>query len=391
MRILKTNPILKLLNSYLIDSPQPSNLNYLWNFGSLLALCLGIQILSGVTLAILTFIKYISMFYSVEYALSTDINYIYKYSLLELKQKILDLKKKISNGNLAPAKLNNEDKNYFLEWLRGFTDGEGYFSIDISSRKNLNKNGEIIEYKTVKFLYVLHLAAKDINVLYTIQNYLGGIGEVKLYKGDAFFIVRKREDLDKLIKLMYKYFSKLNTTKVLDFLAWNEARTIYYKFIDERVKDLPLHKDLSFMTLLEKITSIKNSINKSRTQFILPENHKIDITSHWLLGFIEAEGCFYLNNLSIAFKLSQTAINREVLVYIKDYLLKLGNNFIVSIEDCKPNSFNQKPYSVLYVGKGNNTANLFISFLINLPWLSIKVLDFINWTIVYILVSEASW
>jgi ubiquinol-cytochrome c reductase cytochrome b subunit len=51
MRILKTNPILKLLNSYLIDSPQPSNLNYLWNFGSLLALCLIIQIVSGVTLA----------------------------------------------------------------------------------------------------------------------------------------------------------------------------------------------------------------------------------------------------------------------------------------------------------------------------------------------------
>lgn len=52
MRILKTNPILKLLNSYLIDSPQPSNLNYLWNFGSLLAICLIIQIATGVTLAI---------------------------------------------------------------------------------------------------------------------------------------------------------------------------------------------------------------------------------------------------------------------------------------------------------------------------------------------------
>lgn len=51
MRILKTNPILKLLNSYLIDSPQPSNLSYLWNFGSLLAICLGIQIITGVTLA----------------------------------------------------------------------------------------------------------------------------------------------------------------------------------------------------------------------------------------------------------------------------------------------------------------------------------------------------
>jgi len=51
MRILKQNPILRLVNSYLVDSPQPSNISYLWNFGSLLALCLGIQILTGVFLA----------------------------------------------------------------------------------------------------------------------------------------------------------------------------------------------------------------------------------------------------------------------------------------------------------------------------------------------------
>jgi ubiquinol-cytochrome c reductase cytochrome b subunit len=51
MRILKSHPILKLVNSYIIDSPQPSNLSYLWNFGSLLALCLVMQIVTGVTLA----------------------------------------------------------------------------------------------------------------------------------------------------------------------------------------------------------------------------------------------------------------------------------------------------------------------------------------------------
>ena len=50
MRILKNHPLLKLLNAYLIDSPQPSNISYLWNFGSLLGLCLGIQIVTGVTL-----------------------------------------------------------------------------------------------------------------------------------------------------------------------------------------------------------------------------------------------------------------------------------------------------------------------------------------------------
>ncbi|KMW03067.1 cytochrome b (mitochondrion) [Nannizzia gypsea CBS 118893] len=51
MRIFKSHPLLKLVNSYIIDSPQPTNLSYLWNFGSLLALCLGIQIVTGVTLA----------------------------------------------------------------------------------------------------------------------------------------------------------------------------------------------------------------------------------------------------------------------------------------------------------------------------------------------------
>ena len=50
MRILKSHPLLKLVNSYVIDSPQPSNISYLWNFGSLLALCLIIQIVTGVTL-----------------------------------------------------------------------------------------------------------------------------------------------------------------------------------------------------------------------------------------------------------------------------------------------------------------------------------------------------
>ena len=51
MRTFKSHPLLKLVNSYIIDSPQPSNLSYLWNFGSLLAFCLIIQIITGITLA----------------------------------------------------------------------------------------------------------------------------------------------------------------------------------------------------------------------------------------------------------------------------------------------------------------------------------------------------
>ncbi|KAH8836192.1 apocytochrome b (mitochondrion) [Drechmeria coniospora] len=51
MRLLKSHPLLKLVNAYIIDHSQPSNINYMWNFGSLLGLCLGIQIITGVFLA----------------------------------------------------------------------------------------------------------------------------------------------------------------------------------------------------------------------------------------------------------------------------------------------------------------------------------------------------
>jgi ubiquinol-cytochrome c reductase cytochrome b subunit len=51
MRLLKSHVLLRLFNSYLIDSPEPANISYLWNFGSLLGMCLIIQILTGSFLA----------------------------------------------------------------------------------------------------------------------------------------------------------------------------------------------------------------------------------------------------------------------------------------------------------------------------------------------------
>jgi len=51
MKLLKSHSILSIANSYLIDSPQPSNLSYLWGYGSLLGVCLVMQIVTGVILA----------------------------------------------------------------------------------------------------------------------------------------------------------------------------------------------------------------------------------------------------------------------------------------------------------------------------------------------------
>nr|YP_010248543.1 apocytochrome b [Pneumocystis oryctolagi]QTK22307.1 apocytochrome b [Pneumocystis oryctolagi] len=74
MRLLKIHPLLSICNSYLIDSPQPSNLSYWWNLGSLLGLCLVIQIITGVTLA-MHYIPSIDLaFLSVEHIMR-DVNY----------------------------------------------------------------------------------------------------------------------------------------------------------------------------------------------------------------------------------------------------------------------------------------------------------------------------
>nr|YP_010491837.1 cytochrome b [Dinothenarus chrysocomus]UWM92623.1 cytochrome b [Dinothenarus chrysocomus] len=45
------SPLFKIINNSLIDLPSPSNISAWWNFGSLLGLCLMIQIITGIFLA----------------------------------------------------------------------------------------------------------------------------------------------------------------------------------------------------------------------------------------------------------------------------------------------------------------------------------------------------
>nr|QLH55966.1 cytochrome b [Marmosa phaea]QLH55967.1 cytochrome b [Marmosa phaea]QLH55970.1 cytochrome b [Marmosa phaea] len=47
----KNHPIMKIINHSFIDLPAPSNISAWWNFGSLLGICLIIQILTGLFLA----------------------------------------------------------------------------------------------------------------------------------------------------------------------------------------------------------------------------------------------------------------------------------------------------------------------------------------------------
>uniref|UniRef100_A0AAU7NI83 Cytochrome b n=1 Tax=Solus drepanoides TaxID=3090975 RepID=A0AAU7NI83_9NEOP len=70
----KNHPVIKIINGSLIDLPSPSNISMWWNFGSLLALCLIIQILTGLFLTMYYTANIELAFFSVNY-ICRNVNY----------------------------------------------------------------------------------------------------------------------------------------------------------------------------------------------------------------------------------------------------------------------------------------------------------------------------
>nr|AFK28569.1 cytochrome b [Hynobius sp. CIB-XM1430] len=72
--IRKTHPLIKIINGSFVDLPTPSNISSLWNFGSLLGMCLIAQIITGLFLAMHYTADTSSAFSSVAH-ICRDVNY----------------------------------------------------------------------------------------------------------------------------------------------------------------------------------------------------------------------------------------------------------------------------------------------------------------------------
>nr|AEP22052.1 cytochrome b [Cervus albirostris] len=72
--IRKTHPLMKIVNNAFIDLPAPSNISSWWNFGSLLGICLILQILTGLFLAMHYTPDTMTAFSSVTH-ICRDVNY----------------------------------------------------------------------------------------------------------------------------------------------------------------------------------------------------------------------------------------------------------------------------------------------------------------------------
>jgi LAGLIDADG endonuclease len=186
----------------------------------------------------------------------------------------------IKPNNLTCASL-SKNKILFYQWLVGFTDGDGNFSITYKNNK------WSLTYKLYQHQY-------NIRLLYFIKKQLG-VGNInKKIKNNIYHFWIK--DKQMLAKIIFPIFDKypLLTSKYFYFIKIKEA----YKILEDPNLNKIQKDDLMFFLLKKNpseyyISPAWNIVNKS----VLNKNEAIKVLSKaWLIGFIEAEGSFYLVN-----------------------------------------------------------------------------------------------
>jgi len=467
MRTLKANPILSLVNSYLVDSPQPANISYMWNFGSLLGVCLVIQILTGVFLAMHYnpsvelafasvehimrdvnsgwFLRYThanvasffflflyfhtarGMYYSsfrtpralvwsigviililtmaiaflgyvlpygqmslwgatvitnllsaipifgqdlvqlIWGGLYTDgpqyvnilskillnagnhpifgITYVLFFIISTLGVKIVMTRRQSAevrsiSTSEASQRLHAEDLTY--AYIVGLFEGDGFFSI--------TKNGKYLAYETG-----IELSIRDAQLIYKIKNILA-VGVIS---------IRKRGEIETIsLRIRNKNHLKNFILPIFDkYPMFSNKQYDYLRFKNGLMSNLIYSTELlEYSKNIEPLNDIKNIVNSP-------------YFSAWLVGFIEAEGCFSIyklknrnNYLAASFDISQT--NGEVLIAaIREYL-----SFTTKIYLDKTNSSKLKVTSV------RSIENL-IKFLNKAPvkLLGYKKLQYLLW------------
>ena len=157
--------------------------------------------------------------------------------------------------------MKKELNNYqFVQWFVGFAEAEGCFKI-----KPRYRNGKFISFG---FEFEIHLHADDFKLLEYIKERLN-LGNVYLNtnRNTSNFVVGSEKELREIIKIFDSF--PLNGIKYLDFIDFKEAFFLYFS-----------RKDTISQDLINQLLKIKEGLNKSRVEFIMPQHHKINITGY---------------------------------------------------------------------------------------------------------------
>lgn len=215
----------------------------------------------------------------------------------------------------------------------------------------------------INFSFTIALHVDDLAILKFIKDKLG-IGNIAVKgSGDVcVFTVTNKEGLYRLLSIFDKY--NLNTTKYLDYLDFRKAFLLHHeRDIKEYNKDKNKIKD--------QIVELKNGMNSQRTFFDMfsLRGNKLTITKSWLLGFIEAEGSFFISRTDIepSFSIELSKTQLFLLEAIKEFLIDSLGFDKYSIHRLRSSTFNifavnvqkEKP-SVIFIVKNIRVLNNYL-------------------------------
>ena len=238
----------------------------------------------------------------------------------------------------ASQRLNTGDLSY--AYLVGLFEGDGFFAI--------TKNGKYLTY-----VLGIELSIRDAKLIYKLKSLLG-VGVVSTRKrGDIEMISLRIRNKNHLINFILPIFDK--------YPMFSNKQYDYLRFRNALLSGKIYSKDLPEYTRSNEPLNNVNSIISA------------DYFPAWLVGFIEAEGCFSVykikdDYLVASFDVSQT--DGEIIISaIREYL-----SFTTSIYSDKTNCFKLKVSSV------RSIENI-IKFLNKAPvkLLGYKKLEYLLW------------
>jgi intein-encoded DNA endonuclease-like protein len=250
----------------------------------------------------------------------------------------------------------------FIEWFRGFVDGEGNFSIKR-------------DHNTFAFSFQIKLHIDDVNVLHFIKSNLK-MGNVRSYTLNGVLEISKKSEVQALIDIFSHY--PLNTTKRLNFDAWAKGFNLLQSY---RVTKDP--------NLLEAIANLKAEMNNSRVDFSL-SNFSVNITPQWFMGFFEGEGSVFVSrkDFTLSISIGQALIDEHVMLKIAEFLNQLpGANFfksdgVVRIYRSEGTIGHSRGKIELVISQTNFLKSVLIPFFNAQQWYGKKHLDFVDFQVI---------
>lgn len=192
--------------------------------------------------------------------------------------------------DLAEAKVTDllaESLSLKPYWITGFTDAEGCFTVKIF------KDAKAKLGWRVQLVFQIKLNARDFVILLRIKNYFN-VGHVRRVNDNIIsYTVTNLKDLVKVIIPHFDNYPLL-TQKWADYQLFKSITLLVLAkehFTHEGfLKILGLRYYLNQGISEELILNFKNIVPVVRP--IVPV---IDIIEDWLIGFVDGEGCFYIN------------------------------------------------------------------------------------------------